>query len=469
MIRVIFDQTLVMKNIFYSLGVVLLLTACAEEISKENTPITVLSGTIENRGDLTVTVYDSDNNAQKIEIASDGTFTDTIRIEKANYYRLVAGRQNHQLFLMPNSDLNVTLDLASQEETPIFSGTAAKDNEYLAKKNSDTYTSDFSTFFAGTEGQFKSRIDSILGARKTMLANSQASEKFIEIEQTALEIERKGYLKRYPQFHPYYTDDKTYEMSENFLAELEDYDYDNNDYATLYAPYRNLVNAQFNESYSKIDSTFSNFELMVETIGTRKSSRVKDELLGMAIFFFNANNSNVKASRDALLSLATADGIKEKINTKYEKIKNLTPGNASPTFDYENYKGGKTALADLKGKYVYIDVWATWCGPCIGEIPSLKKVEHDFEGKNVEFVSISIDTPDAYQKWRDMIADKELGGTQLMSDNNWKSEFIKGYAIDGIPRFILLDPEGNIVSSDAKRPSNPGLTEQLEELTSGAK
>ncbi|MFT6416625.1 MAG: thiol-disulfide isomerase/thioredoxin, partial [Dokdonia sp.] len=105
-----------------------------------------------------------------------------------------------------------------------------------------------------------------------------------------------------------------------------------------------------------------------------------------------------------------------------------------------------------------------WCGPCIGEIPFLKKIEHEFADSNIEFVSISIDESRDYEAWRKMVGQKELGGTQLMSDNDWKSKFVKEYAIEGIPRFILLDPEGNIVSSDADRPSNKKLAETFKNL-----
>ena len=73
-------------------------------------------------------------------------------------------------------------------------------------------------------------------------------------------------------------------------------------------------------------------------------------------------------------------------------------GKPSPAFeDYENYKGGTTSLADLKGKYVYVDVWATWCGPCIAEIPSLKKLEKQYHGKNIQFVSLSVDDGRGYK------------------------------------------------------------------------
>lgn len=143
----------------------------------------------------------------------------------------------------------------------------------------------------------------------------------------------------------------------------------------------------------------------------------------------------------------------------------LAKGTPSPVFEnYENYKGGTTSLADLKGKYVYIDLWATWCNPCKREIPFLQKVEKQFHGKDIEFVSISIDEKKNHEAWKKMVADKELTGVQLFADNDWKSQFVQEYMVSGIPRFILLDKEGNIISPDAPRPSNPELVEVLNTL-----
>ncbi|MGQ2982979.1 TlpA family protein disulfide reductase [Flavobacterium sp.] len=148
---------------------------------------------------------------------------------------------------------------------------------------------------------------------------------------------------------------------------------------------------------------------------------------------------------------------------KGEKLAKLN-GQKSPSFAYENFKGGTTSLDDLKGKYVYIDVWATWCGPCRQEIPHLQKVEKDYHGKNIEFVSLSIDTKKDYQKWRKMVTDKSLGGIQLFADKDWNSDFTQAYFVDSIPRFILIDPQGNVVSADAARPSDPALRQQLDKL-----
>lgn len=153
--------------------------------------------------------------------------------------------------------------------------------------------------------------------------------------------------------------------------------------------------------------------------------------------------------------------------------KELPLGKVSPSFnEFENFKGGTTSLSDLKGKNVYLDVWATWCAPCKAEIPSLKKLEHDYEGKNIAFVSMSIDDDrthggswdKAKADWKEMVADMELGGIQIYAPKGWQSQFVRDYKINGIPRFILIDTEGKIVDANAPRPSSDKIRTALDGL-----
>ena len=152
--------------------------------------------------------------------------------------------------------------------------------------------------------------------------------------------------------------------------------------------------------------------------------------------------------------------------------RDLGKGTPSPIFNnYENYAGGTSSLEDFKGRYVYIDVWTTWCGPCKKEIPYLKAIEEKFHDRNIEFVSISVDDDKrsgsmtkAKNAWKRMVAEKSLTVVQIISDNGWETNFIKSYKISGIPRFILIDPKGNIIDPDAPRPSSSELTKLLEEL-----
>lgn len=112
----------------------------------------------------------------------------------------------------------------------------------------------------------------------------------------------------------------------------------------------------------------------------------------------------------------------------------LTIGKPSPLFkNYESNKGKKMALSDFQGKYVFIDVWATWCGPCKYEIPYLKELEQKYHGKNITFLSISVDRQKDKEKWKKMILKEGLGGIQLLADKEIESQFIKDYFIEGIP------------------------------------
>ncbi len=257
-----------------------------------------------------------------------------------------------------------------------------------------------------------------------------------------------------------------------------------------------LDTKQFDETikYSGIGAETSNY--------LAKKALMEESLYPPSLFDFDETNFNSETTRihsklsgfleenkniDSTLyskEKNNIDNFKTKITEAYKKGKERAEaraaefadfiGKPSPNFEnYENFKGGTTSLKDLKGKYVYVDIWATWCGPCLREVPSLKEIEKEYHDKNIEFVSISVDNGRGYKDksavaakegWKTMIADKELGGIQLFADNAWKSDFVTGYKVQGIPRFILIDPNGNTVSADAPRPSSPKLKELFNSL-----
>jgi len=183
----------------------------------------------------------------------------------------------------------------------------------------------------------------------------------------------------------------------------------------------------------------------------------------------------IKMSKDSVLKdsiyrsfIASPDNqaYRSKILELYTNYIDFADNKLSPGFSYNDVAGKNVSLENLRGKYVYIDVWATWCGPCKGEIPHLAKVEQDYQGRNIQFVSLSVDVPSDKGKWQEFVRVNRLSGIQLMSDSAFDSGFIKKFNINSIPRFILIAPDGKIVSADAKRPSDPVLRKQLDALLS---
>ena len=147
------------------------------------------------------------------------------------------------------------------------------------------------------------------------------------------------------------------------------------------------------------------------------------------------------------------DAQRATMKTLKERAMVQVPGNSWIDFTYPDRNGKMHKLSDNLGKVVLIDVWATWCKPCLAEQPALEALEKSFEGKDVVFISLSVDTDQA--KWKQMIEEKKLSGLHLYSNN--QGPIVKDYELISVPRFILFDKNGKTVSFDAPRPADPKL------------
>ncbi|MDR0745350.1 MAG: TlpA family protein disulfide reductase [Mediterranea sp.] len=117
--------------------------------------------------------------------------------------------------------------------------------------------------------------------------------------------------------------------------------------------------------------------------------------------------------------------------------------------------GKEFALSGFKGKVVYIDIWATWCGPCKREFPFLKKLEAEYHGnKDMIFLGLNVDLSKDKQKWLDFLEKETLPGIQLFAGDSANKAIMKPYNIKGIPRFMLVGKDGKLIFTDAPRPSS---------------
>ena len=153
---------------------------------------------------------------------------------------------------------------------------------------------------------------------------------------------------------------------------------------------------------------------------------------------------------------------RQKFDDLCQKWVTLVKGQPSPMFACQNIEGKEVCLTDLAGKYIYIDIWATWCRPCRAEQPYLEQLIRKYEGKNIVFVSISTDRD--RKVWEKLVKTEELEGVQLYGGKG--NSFIEAFVVRNIPRFILLDREGKIIEADMTRPSNPRTIEVLDSLVS---
>jgi len=305
----------------------------------------IFKAEIANKNTDFISIRDNKKVYKKIQVNKDGFFKDTLNV-KDGLYQMYDGVEVTSLYLKNGYDLSLKMDAKKFDESIVYTGVGANENNYLAQATIEDSKLDYDKMFALKEADFNAKVDEISNANLAKLESSNLDPAFIELQKKQIEGNKMG-MKQY-----------------------------------------------FGEAQKK--------QLLNNTM--------------------------------------------------------------SAPFDYLNFKGGNTKLSDFKGKYVYIDVWATWCGPCRAEIPFLKKTEEKYEGKNIAFVSISVDVQKDFEKWKKFVTEKQLGGVQLFADKDWNSDFMKSYSINSIPRFILIDPTGKIVNADAARPSSPKLSEQLDAL-----
>ncbi|MFA5849858.1 MAG: TlpA disulfide reductase family protein [Bacteroidales bacterium] len=133
-------------------------------------------------------------------------------------------------------------------------------------------------------------------------------------------------------------------------------------------------------------------------------------------------------------------------------------------FTFDDKKHKKVNLSDFRGKYVVIDIWATWCGPCKYQIPFLVKMEKAFHGKNVQFISVSVDKPQDRDTWIMYIEANDMDGICLITPNALDFDFARKYSINAIPRFMIIGPDGEMIASEFRRPHDPVFKAQLEFL-----
>jgi len=132
----------------------------------------------------------------------------------------------------------------------------------------------------------------------------------------------------------------------------------------------------------------------------------------------------------------------------------------APDFTLKDIDGKQVSLKDFRGKVVYMDVWASWCAPCIAEINKAKKLKEHFKGEDeLVFLYVSIDKDEA--RWKEMVKKKDIKGIHLLSKGGEEAGIVQKYNVPAIPKFVIIDREGNVADGDAKWPSDPELVDDI--------
>lgn len=403
---------------------------------------------------------------KEINLKFDGTFSEKLSIDYEGIYVIETSKNRMPIYFSKDSKMSLTADDSNFNSTLKYSGKGSIENQYIARKTAISSQISNEELYKLMEIDFLKKLKKIKNSIVDLYNKTQFSDVVFK-QKEALNLhylEQKHFLF-YKKFHNYYAHTNDFEASETFPKFDKKMDLDKESDFLFSTEYQDIVMTKFFDTIKGDEgSFFVSARNAIPEIKALKSQSIKNRLILNGVNDINIDNANYKNTYNEFLSITNDLKTKEILTTNYNTTLAVEPGKPSPTFNYENQKGGKTSLESLKGKYVYIDVWATWCGPCLQEIPSLEKVEEQFQGKNIVFVSISVDNNKDREKWSKLITEKKMSGIQLLADKEFDSTFIKEYNIQGIPRFILLDTNGTIVNAQAPFPSDPKLIEFLNSL-----
>lgn len=457
-----------MKNTLSLLILVPLLFACSP---KEKQGIK-LTGMVENLGENQIVLGGPGGSRDTILLDESGNFLfENQDLDESALHYLFIGDEFIYMHLAPGMELDLYADMANFSESTGFSGQGSDINNYMLSKDPRAF--DYN-WYALEEDEFRFKVDSLLAVQQAELnlaEKEDIEDPFWKMEEGDVLFGWAGYLERYPSYHGYYAEIEDFEVGDDFYLFREELDVNNPEYANsqafnsyLSTRIQNVVNEKIatimeEDSTAEVDRGMMSLQYAAEMI--EQEEVLNNYLLSTLTNAMQWNELGELTDQiNFFREQVTDEEVLAEFEEEYQAWDRLSAG--QPMFDFigKDLEGNPVSSEDFRGKYLYVDVWATWCGPCIAEIPHLKKLEADYHDRNIVFLSYSID--EDHQAWLDYVPENELGGVQIIGENAWESQLCQDYKIMGVPTFMFFDPEGKIISVKMTRPSNEETRERFD-------
>lgn len=399
---------------------------------------------------------DNSYNSHSASLNTDGEWVVTVPLTGPGYFQLM----RNPLYLSPGDDL--VIEPNAYPERSVITGRGAAANNYLKDR---AFVKGGSYLASGrnvrpTFEQTLAVIDSIAAVRRAALAALDASPDFKCLETARIDADYINSLSYYA--NPLYNRRL---FGENVDAlPREEFDRIVDGYFDRIRPIVQPILERLEGDDSLLDIEAVRFVLHQYSL--RKGYRVTlserfGQLLEVGETASRIGGSMSPESQAELTAYGRTiadDGMRRVYQEKLDRNTRYTGGQPAVDVAVTDLGGAQKMLSDYKGRLMYVDVWATWCGPCIMQAPYFRALSDEYP--DVTFVALSVD--DTVEVWKKHLGNKDNGRiVELWAE----PEMRKKWDITGIPRFLLIDRDFNIVTTDAPRPSNrEEITRLLDKL-----
>ena len=461
-------------------------------------PVTI-SGAFSNCGIKTISIsieksfLTKDKSISKIKIKNN-EFTYTFDLDRNRIVNLNSDEFDIALYIEPGDDLHIDFDPSAQNALQ-FSGKAAANNNVYNKFRvtfKDQYDNEAIKEKIKTTSLDPFEIqayDQRRDQKKLIIEHASypsTSPKFKEFIDQTLRFQYYNRLLAYPIVRGNSNKDpKVVALPRVIADEVESLEV-NNSGAIISEAYRSflLYYATYFTSKTNDYKKFTDYSISLR----QKTDYVNHNLTDDAQYYMIAKFT-YDICENAGAGLITKNYLQLKKNDKYkhyadaiaakcgdimnnpskdESIKVVTKSQTKSgglNFSFKGLDGNLINLNDFKGKVVYVDFWASWCGPCRVQFPYSHKLQDRFsekQKKSIVFLYISIDASE--DRWKSAVRSNKLEGVQGISPGNWNSEAVRKFGISGIPRYMIIGKDGKIAESKSQPPSSPVVYDKLIKL-----
>lgn len=465
--------------------VIILLIISYNTYSQKNA---VISGEIKNTTNNNISIMinsdypGSNTQSYNSKVDSKGKFRINIPLSKSSVAFLKTSKANIGLFITPNDSIYCTYNDGNVLESIKFEGNNSNHYNYFVKYQNDFdnphgtfFKTDYSDVFNMNAVQFKKyrqeKVEKDLLFLKEYSKNHTLTDEFKLFAEVEIKYSYYNGLLSYHSFKKFFKKIEE-KLPEDFYSEINEKLFKNDPYlnSTNYTQATKMYISQLNlEPYATPNSFFPqainvskkllsgktmfNYQLitLMEMLQTDASPALKDSLISSFLEKCPYNEYN---------SIITNDYKKNKEANK----KNIPDNVLKSTFETKEGKEitFKDILKNFKNKVIYIDVWASWCGPCKVEMPSSIALKNKFKNEDVVFIYLTID--ENKSAWKKAIDNWKIDGVHYLLNDGIKSNFSKHFNISGIPHYILIDKNGQTIFPSAVRPGSKSIEASIRTL-----